>query len=145
MNVGIRMRGGLLAALILLAMPVAAMLVSSPTVAQTVSSIEVEGNQRVTTGLGDLDVLEQAGFDQRFQAVIDLRLIQAPAGIRSEIRPDGLDFDSPVAFDLDRRRGLSDGRRRYRHGEHDQGGQQACPHSHSNIHASRTLVIASGR
>ena len=41
------------------------------------------------------------------------------------------------------RRGHKHGRQRGgdRHGEHDQGGQQAPPHSHSNIHAQRALVI----
>src|SRR3954469_23229464 len=51
MNVGMRVRGGLLAALIMFAMPVAAslaaILVSSPVAAQTASSIVVEGNRRV--------------------------------------------------------------------------------------------------
>src|SRR6202035_3531784 len=36
-----------------------------------------DGHQQVTPGLADPDVLEQAGLDQRLQAVIDLRLIQA--------------------------------------------------------------------
>src|SRR5713101_5773822 len=48
MNVGMRVRGGMLAALIMFATPVAvmlaAMLASSPAAAQTVSSIQVEGN-----------------------------------------------------------------------------------------------------
>src|ERR1700733_3474487 len=51
MNFGMRVRGGLLAALILFAAPVAAplaaMLVSSPAAAQTVATIEVQGNRRV--------------------------------------------------------------------------------------------------
>ncbi|MDB5603520.1 MAG: bamA, partial [Bradyrhizobium sp.] len=51
MNVGMRVRGGLFAALMMCAMPVIATLattaVSSPAAAQTVSSIEVEGNRRV--------------------------------------------------------------------------------------------------
>src|ERR1700694_3214889 len=51
MNVGMRLRGGVLASLIMFAMPVAvtlaAMLVPSPVLAQTVSSIQVEGNRRV--------------------------------------------------------------------------------------------------
>ena len=51
MNVGMRVRGGLFAALMMFAMPVAAtlaaMLVSSPAAAQTVASIQVEGNRRV--------------------------------------------------------------------------------------------------
>src|ERR1043165_8975924 len=51
MVVGMRVRGGLLAALILIAMPVASAvtvaLLSSPVAAQTASSIVVEGNRRV--------------------------------------------------------------------------------------------------
>src|ERR1700678_4712593 len=51
MNVGMRVRGGVLAALMLFAAPAVATLgvafVSSPAVAQTVSSIEVQGNRRV--------------------------------------------------------------------------------------------------
>ncbi len=52
--------------------------------------------------LADFHVLEQAGLDQRLQAVIDLRLIQPSAGTRLEIGKDSLGFDTPVAFDLDR-------------------------------------------
>jgi outer membrane protein insertion porin family len=51
MNVGMRLRGGLVAALMMFAMPVVAALtavvVASPALAQTVSSIQVEGNRRV--------------------------------------------------------------------------------------------------
>src|SRR5437762_529625 len=51
MNVGVRVRGGLLAALTMFATPVAAplaaMLVASPAAAQNVASIQVEGNRRV--------------------------------------------------------------------------------------------------
>ena len=51
MNFGMRVRGGLLAALMMFALPVAAtlavMLVCSSAVAQTVDSIQVEGNRRV--------------------------------------------------------------------------------------------------
>jgi hypothetical protein len=76
-----------------------------------------------------------------------LRLIQAPAGTRFEIRADGLDFDPPVTFDLDRRHSLSDGGRPYQHGsdwhrQHHQGGQQASSHPHSNIDAQRALAIS---
>ena len=70
------------------------------------------GHHQTAAGLVDFDVLEQAGLDQRLQAVIDLPLIETPAGARLEIRADGLDFDAPVALDLDRRHGLGDGRRR---------------------------------
>ena len=107
------------------------------------------GHHQMTAGLVDLDVLEQAGLDQRLQAVIDGRLIEAPAGAGLEIRADGLDFDTPVALDLDRGDGLGHGCRRQhgdqrgsdRHGEHHKGGEQAPPHSHSNIHAQCALVI----
>src|SRR4051812_18718249 len=50
MTVGMRVRGGLFAALVLVAMPVAtvaAALMSTPATAQTASSIVVEGNRRV--------------------------------------------------------------------------------------------------
>ena len=50
MNFGMRVRGGLFAALIMFAMPVAmlaVLLVPSVAAAQTVSSIQVEGNRRV--------------------------------------------------------------------------------------------------
>jgi len=51
MIVGMRVRGGLLAALMMFALPVAvtlaAGLVSSSALAQTVDSIQVEGNRRV--------------------------------------------------------------------------------------------------
>ncbi len=51
MKLGMRVRGGLLAALIMSATPLAATLAvglaSSPASAQTVESIEVEGNRRV--------------------------------------------------------------------------------------------------
>jgi outer membrane protein insertion porin family len=51
MNFGMRVRGGVLAALIMYAVPVAATLsaalVSSPAAAQTAASIAVEGNRRV--------------------------------------------------------------------------------------------------
>ena len=50
MKFGMRVRGGALAALIMFAVPVVATLttlVSSPAVAQTVTSIVVEGNRRV--------------------------------------------------------------------------------------------------
>ena len=51
MMFGMRVRGGLLAALIMFAVPVATALVatfaSAPAAAETVASIEVEGNRRV--------------------------------------------------------------------------------------------------
>ena len=71
------------------------------------------GHQQTAAGLADPHVLEQAGLDQRLQAVIDLRLIQASAGTRLEIGADGLDLDAPVALDLDRSHGLGGSRRRH--------------------------------
>jgi outer membrane protein insertion porin family len=88
MNVGLRvLRGGVVAALIMVAMPVAvtlsAAMVSSPAVAQTTSSITVEGNRRV-----DLDTvrsyfkpgpsgrLDQASIDDGLKALIETGLFQ---------------------------------------------------------------------
>ena len=105
---------------------------------------------QTAAGLIDPDVLEQTGLDQGLQAVIDMRLVETPAGARLEIGTDGRHFDAAITFDLDGIQGLGSRRRRNnqsrqrgsnRHGDHDQGGQQAPPHSHSNIHAQRALVI----
>jgi outer membrane protein insertion porin family len=83
MNVGMQLRGGLLAALIMFAMPVAAMLVSSPAVAQSVSSIEVEGNRRVELETirsyfkpGPGGRLDQAQIDDGLKALIETGLFQ---------------------------------------------------------------------
>jgi outer membrane protein insertion porin family len=83
MNVGVRARGGVLAALMMFAMPIAGMLVSSPAAAQTVSSIQVEGNRRVEVETirsyfkpdpgGRLD---QAGIDDGLKALIETGLFQ---------------------------------------------------------------------
>src|ERR1700732_3171445 len=87
MNVGMRVRGGLLAALVMCALPVvgtlAAILVSPPAAAQTVSSIQVEGNRR-----GELETirsyfkpgpggrLDQAAIDDGLKALIETGLFQ---------------------------------------------------------------------
>jgi outer membrane protein insertion porin family len=82
-----RVRGGLLAALIMFAVPVAAtlatMLVSSPVVAQTVSSIAVEGNRRVEIDTirsyfksGPGGRLDQAQIDDGLKALIETGLFQ---------------------------------------------------------------------
>ncbi|OPH83152.1 outer membrane protein assembly factor BamA [Nitrobacter vulgaris] len=88
MNVGMRvLRGTLLAALISIGVPVAAVmtvpLVSSPAAAQTLSSISVEGNRRV-----ELDTirsyfkpdasgrLDQASIDDALKALIETGLFQ---------------------------------------------------------------------
>jgi outer membrane protein insertion porin family len=86
MNVGMRVRGGLLAALIMFATPVAAMLavfVPSPVAAQTVSSIQVEGNRRVEIETirsyfkaGPGGRLDQASIDDGLKALIETGLFQ---------------------------------------------------------------------
>src|SRR5664279_3337390 len=87
MNVGMRVRGALLAALMMFAMPVAfplaAMLVSSPVLAQTVASIQVEGNRRVELETirsyfkpGPGGHLGQAQIDDGLKALIETGLFQ---------------------------------------------------------------------
>src|SRR3979490_2152120 len=87
MNVGMRVRGALLAALIMFALPVAAtlaaMLVSLPAAAQTVSSITVEGNRRVELETirsyfrpGPSGKLGQAQIDDGLKALIETGLFQ---------------------------------------------------------------------
>src|SRR3982074_846935 len=78
MNVGMRVLGGLVAALMMLAM-----LVSSPAVAQAVSSIEVEGNRRVEVETirsyfkpGPDGRLDQARIDDGLKALIETGLFQ---------------------------------------------------------------------
>jgi outer membrane protein insertion porin family len=78
-----RVRGGLLAALMMFAMPVAAMLVSSAAVAQTVSSIQVEGNRRVEVETirsyfrpGPGGRLDQGSIDDGLKALIETGLFQ---------------------------------------------------------------------
>ena len=87
MNVGMRVRGGVLAALIMVAVPVAAslaaLLVSSPAVAQTVESIQVEGNRRVEVATirsyfkaGPDGRLDQGHIDDGLKALIETGLFQ---------------------------------------------------------------------
>ncbi len=87
MNVGMRVRGGLAAALIMFAMPVAgtlaAMLVPSSAVAQTASSIVVEGNRRVEVETirsyfkpGPGGRLDQGRIDDGLKALIETGLFQ---------------------------------------------------------------------
>ena len=87
MNVGMRVRGGLLAALIMFAMPVAATLaaglVSSSALAQTVDSIQVEGNRRVEVATirsyfkpGPGGRLDQGHIDDGLKALIETGLFQ---------------------------------------------------------------------
>jgi outer membrane protein insertion porin family len=87
MNVGMRVRGGLLAALMMFAMPVAltlaAVLASSPVVAQTVATIQVEGNRRVELETirsyfkpGPGGKLDQGRIDDGLKALIETGLFQ---------------------------------------------------------------------
>src|SRR3954462_4416983 len=87
MNVGMRVRGGLLATLIMFAVPVAATLaatlVSSQAAAQTAASIAVEGNRRVEVETirsyfrpGPGGHLGQAQIDDGLKALIETGLFQ---------------------------------------------------------------------
>jgi outer membrane protein insertion porin family len=87
MNVGMRVRGGLLAALLLFAAPVAgtltAMVMSSPAAAQTVATIEVEGNRRVEVETirsyfkpGPDGRLDQGQIDDGLKALIETGLFR---------------------------------------------------------------------
>jgi outer membrane protein insertion porin family len=83
MNVGMRVRGGLLAALMMFAMPVAATLVPSPVAAQSVASIQVEGNRRVEVETirsyfkpGPGGRLDQGNIDDGLKALIETGLFQ---------------------------------------------------------------------
>src|SRR5258706_13455305 len=86
-NVGMRVRGGMLAALIMFAAPaavtLAALLVTSPAAAQTVSSIQVEGNRRVEVETirsyfkpGPGGRLDQGSIDDGLKALIETGLFQ---------------------------------------------------------------------
>jgi outer membrane protein insertion porin family len=87
MNVAMRVRGGVLAALIMVAMPVAvalaAGLVPSSALAQTVDSIQVEGNRRVEVATirsyfkpGPGGRLDQGHIDDGLKALIETGLFQ---------------------------------------------------------------------
>src|SRR5580692_3587574 len=87
MNVGMRVRGGLLAALVMLTAPVAATLavglVSSPAAAQSVDSIQVEGNRRVEASTirsyfkpGPGGKLDQGRIDDGLKGLIETGLFQ---------------------------------------------------------------------
>src|ERR1700760_2626403 len=86
MKFGMRVRGGVLAALVMFAVPVAAtltMLASSPAAAQTAASIVVEGNRRVEVETirsyfrpGPGGRLGQAQIDDGLKALIETGLFQ---------------------------------------------------------------------
>src|SRR6476659_3949524 len=83
MMLGMRVRGALLGALIMVAAPMAGALVSVPAVAQTVASIAVEGNRRVEVETirsyfkpGPGGRLGQAQIDDGLKALIETGLFQ---------------------------------------------------------------------
>lgn len=87
MKVGMRVRGGLLAALVMLSTPFAATLAvgfaSSPASAQTVDSIEVQGNRRVEAATirsyfkaGPNGKLDKGNIDDGLKALIETGLFQ---------------------------------------------------------------------
>ncbi|WP_065750709.1 outer membrane protein assembly factor BamA [Bradyrhizobium paxllaeri] len=83
MMLGMRVRGGLLAALIMVAAPMGGVLVSVPAAAQTVASIAVEGNRRVEVETirsyfkpGPGGRLGQAQIDDGLKALIETGLFQ---------------------------------------------------------------------
>jgi outer membrane protein insertion porin family len=83
MMLGMRVRGGLLAALIMVAAPVGGVLVSVPAAAQTAASISVEGNRRVEVETirsyfkpGPGGRLGQAQIDDGLKALIETGLFQ---------------------------------------------------------------------
>ena len=83
MMLGMRLRGALLGALIMVAAPMAGALVSVPAAAQTVASIAVEGNRRVEVETirsyfkpGPGGRLGQAQIDDGLTALIETGLFQ---------------------------------------------------------------------
>ncbi|MEH2501818.1 outer membrane protein insertion porin family [Bradyrhizobium sp. AZCC 1578] len=83
MMLGMRVRGGLLAALIMVAAPMGGVLVSVPAAAQTAASIVVEGNRRVEVETirsyfkpGPGGRLGQAQIDDGLKALIETGLFQ---------------------------------------------------------------------
>src|SRR5579862_2007944 len=87
MKFGMRVRGGMLAALIMFAVPVATALVatfaSAPAAAQTVASIEVEGNRRVEADTirsyfkpGPYGELDAGQIDDGLKALVETGLFQ---------------------------------------------------------------------
>jgi len=83
MMFGMRVRGGLLAALIMVAAPMGGALLSVPAQAQTVASISVEGNRRVEVETirsyfkpGPGGRLGQAQIDDGLKALIETGLFQ---------------------------------------------------------------------
>src|SRR5438034_2257848 len=83
MMLGVRVRGALLGALIMVAVPMGGALMSVPAAAQTVASISVEGNRRVEVETirsyfkpGPGGRLGQAQIDDGLKALIETGLFQ---------------------------------------------------------------------
>src|ERR1700709_1570897 len=83
MNVGMRVRGGVLAALMMFGRQVAPALISPPAAPQTASSIQVEGNRRVEVETirsyfkpGPGGRLDQGHIDDGLKALIETGLFQ---------------------------------------------------------------------
>ena len=83
MMLGMRVRGALLGALIMVTAPLGGVLVSTPAVAQTVATIAVEGNRRVEVETirsyfkpGPGGRLGQAHIDDGLKALIETGLFQ---------------------------------------------------------------------
>lgn len=83
MMLGMRLRGGLLAALVMVAAPAGAVLTSAPAAAQTAAAISVEGNRRVEAETirsyfkpGPGGRLGQAQIDDGLKALIETGLFQ---------------------------------------------------------------------
>src|SRR6201995_97224 len=107
MTVGMRVRGGLFAALVLVAMPVAATvaaaMLSSPAAAQTASSIVVEGNRRVECETirsyfkpGPGGRLDQGRVDDGLKSLIETGLFQDVKINQAGGRLVGTGVENPV-------------------------------------------------
>ncbi len=102
-------------------------------------------------GLGDVDVVEQAGRIERLQRSVDLGGVEALAGTDLEIAAHRLGFDAAVALHhnaIDRRPSLSRRRRISRagrqanktHSEEQAGHNEPSSHPHPHIHAQRAFI-----
>src|SRR5260370_2163893 len=103
MDVGMGVRGGMLAALVMLATPVAATLVASPAFAQAVSSIQVEGNRRVEVETippyfkpGPGGRLNLARIDGRLTALLSPRLFPDPPISHPRYPPTPTQLSNPL-------------------------------------------------
>ena len=109
------------------------------------------GDDEVAARLADMDVLEQAGGVERFQAGIDLGGVEVLAGPDLEIGAHRVGFDAAVALDDDavrgraglsrRRRRRGAGRQAHKTHSEEQAGQNEPPsHPHTHVHALSALT-----